>query len=225
VDDGAQPVPGAVVVPIPQQFPHQADLLEWCRAMGPGSAVILVFAGIIYLMFGFKVFKFLVMLNAAVFGAYLGAILGKHGDAALGGALIGGVVAAAIAWPTMRFAVAAMGGTFGAVLGASLWRTANLDPNMAWAGAVVGLATLGLLSFILFRGSVMMFTSLQGASMLVFGILGLIFKYPEAAQTVADKITLKPLILPAAVLVPALIGLVFQQHHSGPTAAAAPAKK
>src|SRR5262249_54423280 len=154
--------------PWPQQFPHQADLLEWGRAMGPGAAATLIIAGIIYLFFGFKIFKALVMLNAAVLGAYVGAQLAtKQGDAPVWAALIGGVAPAAIVWPTMRFAVALMGGTFGAILGASIWRMAALDPQMCWAGAAVGLVGFGLLSFILFRGSVMMYTSLQGSFMLV----------------------------------------------------------
>jgi hypothetical protein len=86
-----------------------------------------------------------------------------------------------------------------------------LQPDLCWAGALTGLILFGLLSFILFRGSVMMYTSLQGSVMLVFGILGLIYKYQSIAPTVTDKMTLKPFLLPLTIFVPALLGVVYQQ--------------
>jgi hypothetical protein len=154
-----------------------------------------------------------VLLNAAVVGAYIGANFGE-GDTATVCAVIGAVAAAAIAWPTMKYAVAIMGGCFGALLGASLWRTLNLDPELVWAGALVGLVSFGLVSFILFRGSVMMYTSLQGAFMLVFGILGLIYQYEEFAADVTKHLKVQPYWLPAAIFIPAVIGLIFQQHNT-----------
>ena len=51
------------------QFPHQTDLLTWSQQMSPGVAAFLIMAGIVYLLFGFQIFKGLVLLNAAVFGA------------------------------------------------------------------------------------------------------------------------------------------------------------
>ena len=84
----------------------------------------------------------------------------------------------------MKWAIAVMGGLFGAILGASLWRLFNLDPTFAWAGAATGLVALGLLSFILFRGCIMMYTSLQGSVMLIFGILGLVYNYKPVAEAI-----------------------------------------
>jgi hypothetical protein len=202
---------------VPFTWPHQRDLLTWCQQMSPGVAVGLMVVGIIYLLFGIQIFKVLVLLNAAVIGAYVGAYLGQEGDAAMIGAVIVGVAAAAIAWPTMKYAVAIMGGIFGALLGASIWRGINLDPNLVWAGAMVGLVGFGMLSFVLFRGSVMMYTSLQGSFMLVFGILGLIYQYADAAKQVSEHLKIQPVLLPASIFIPALIGLIFQQHHGAPS--------
>jgi hypothetical protein len=179
--------------------------------------VLLIIMGIVYLLFGIQIFKALVLLNAAVVGAYFGAYLGQDGDAATIGAVIFGVAAAAITWPTMKYAVAIMGGLFGALLGASIWRGVNLDPNLVWAGALVGLVGFGMLSFVLFRGSVMMYTSLQGSFMLVFGILGLIYQYAEAAKQVTEHLKIQPVLLPAAIFIPALCGLIFQQHNASPS--------
>jgi hypothetical protein len=201
---------------VPKTWPHQHDLISWCQQMTPGVAATLIIVGIVYLLFGIQIFKVLVLVNAAVVGAYLGNYWGKEGDAATIGAVICAVAAAAIAWPTMKYAVALMGGMFGALAGASVWHAVGLDPNVVWAGALVGLVGFGMLSFVLFRGSIMMYTSLQGAFMIVFGVLGLIYQYQDAAKQTTDHLKLQPFLLPASIFIPALIGLIFQQHMTTP---------
>src|SRR6185312_2478918 len=166
--------------------PAQMDLLTACQNLGPGEACILVLLGIVYLMFGYSIFKALVTLNAMAAGAYLGALLGKSSNAVAAGAMIGAMIAGAITFPLMKYAVMIMGGIFGAALGASLWRQANLQPELAWAGALSGLIFFGMLSLVLFRGSVILYTSLQGAVMLVFGVLSLLYKYQSIGTEVTD---------------------------------------
>jgi hypothetical protein len=198
---------------IPRSLPREGDLLGWCQHMSPGVAALLVLIGIVYLLFGFQIFKILVLVNAAVVGGFLGACVGGDGESAVAAGLIGAVLAAAIAWPTMKYAVALMGGLFGGLLGASIWHALSLDPNVVWAGAITGAVSFGLLSFVLFRGSVMMYTSLQGSFMLVFGILGLICKYEQVQSQISGHLKVQPFLLPAFIVVPAVLGLVYQQHN------------
>src|SRR3954447_13922231 len=196
---------------LPSHWPAQMDLLTWCQNMGPGEACILVLLGIVYLLFGYAIFKVLVTLNAMVAGAYLGALLGRSGNAVAAGALIGAVTAAALTFPCMKYAISLMGGVFGAALGASLWRQANLQPDLAWAGALSGLILFGMLSMIVYRGSVILYTSLQGSVMLVFGILSLLYKYQTMAPDVTSLFSKRAFVLPMVVLIPALAGLLYQQ--------------
>jgi hypothetical protein len=70
----------------------------------------------------------------------------------------------------------------------------------------------GMLSLILFRGSVIVYTSLQGSVMLVFGIFGLIYKYQSLAPDLTIMLNQRTFMLPALVFVPAIIGLLFQQQ-------------
>jgi hypothetical protein len=199
----------------PKHWPAQGDLIEWCMHMSPGAATILVIAGMIYLLFGYYAFKGLVTINAAMAGGCLGAIIADRiADAALIGAIVGAVLAAATTWPMMKYAIAMMGGLFGALVGAALWRSCNLEPNLAWAGALIGLIAFGLLSFILFKTSVMMFTSLQGAVMLTFGILGLVFKYQSITPQIVQHLQVKPFLLPLAIFIPTILGLIYQQHQA-----------
>jgi hypothetical protein len=211
--------PGALLdqIQMLHRWPAQGDLLTLCYKMGPAEAALFVILGVIFLLFGINIFKILVMANAALLGAVAGAWIGDRGGNAPVGAVVGAFIAAALSWPLMKHAVAIMGALIGAMVGASAWHVANQNPEFAWAGAACGAATFGLLSFVLFRGCVIMFTSLQGAAMIVIGVLALLFKYPEFAPKLASLMSAKQYILPLAVLFPALCGLVFQHsptaHH------------
>ena len=196
-------------------WPAQHDLLNTCHQMAPAIAALLVLLGVVYLLFGFNIYKGLVILNAAVLGATLGAALGESNHIEVPLAIVGGFAAAAITWPLMKWAIAVMGGLFGAVLGASIWRLCNLDPQFAWAGAATGLVTLGLLSFILFRGCIMMYTSLQGSVMLIFGIISLLSRHDSILRTLSENVQIRPLLLPITIFIPAIVGLIYQQHNGG----------
>jgi hypothetical protein len=205
---------------LPSHWPVQTDLLQWCQEMSPGAATILIIGGLIYLLFGFYIFKMLVVLNAALVGGFIGMKIGEQGGSGVAGGCVGAFVCGAVTWPLMKYAVAFMGGIFGALLGASMWRSIGLEPSMCWAGALTGLVLFGLLSFILFKASVMMYTSLQGSVMLIFGILGLIYKYQSVAPKLTENMTLKPFLLPLFIFIPAVVGLIYQQTQFGQPEAA-----
>jgi hypothetical protein len=198
----------------PKHWPAQTDLLNWCHHMNPGLAALLIGLGIVYLLFGFKMFRVLMMLNAAAIGAALGFGLGQSSEMGFALMVLCGFVAAAVTWPLMKWAVAVLGGLAGALLGASIWQTFGLDPHFAWSGALTGLVLFGLLSFIIFRGSVTMYMSLQGAAMLIFGLLAMAFKYEQIAPRMTHAMTLRPFILPMAVIIPAIIGMLYQQSDA-----------
>jgi hypothetical protein len=218
-------------VRMPTHWPAQADLLGWCQGMGPAVAAVLILFGVIYLLFGFNLFKWVVVLNAAAVGLLLGAIVGGRTGTGLPLAIVGAVLGVAVAWPTMKYSVAVMGGTFGALIGAIAWRVVGLEPAYTWSGALTGMVALGLLCFILFRGCVMMYTSFQGAAMLIFGTLGLLLKYQDLAPRVGTYLTERPFFLPMCVFVPTVIGMMYQQTFgtgapkpAGGTPASAPKK-
>lgn len=235
VEATTQPVSGSLtidslaqVLQVLRQGMAQTDLLEACREMNVAAAVILIFGGIIFLLWGYYAFKWLVTLNAAVIGAWLGVIVGEQTGAPLPAALIGGFVCAVVTWPLMKYAVAVMGGLIGAVVGMSLWRASGLDPHFAAAGGGMGLIFFGMLSFILFRTSVMMFTSLQGSLMLIFGILGVIYKFQGIdTRALETRLELSPFIMPMAVFFSAVCGIIYQNTNgsSGSDSSQQPAKK
>jgi hypothetical protein len=212
-------------VQVPSQWPGQMDLLKWAQNMGPGAATLLIILGIIYLLFGFYLFKGLVVVNAGFVGAWVGAMIGERSGSAVPCAVLGAFVAAAVAIPLMKWAVAVHGGLLGAALGGSIWRMVDLDPRFAWAGAAMGLIACGLFCFILFRGSVMAYMSLQGSLMLVFGLLGLLYKYQDLGPRITSGLQNRHFILPMAVFIPTVIGLLYQQAYNRSVPASGPPKK
>lgn len=212
-------------VKIPDHLPAQGDLLHWCQGMGPAVSAAMILLGVVYLLFGFNLFKYLVVLNAACIGLAVGLVAGEKAGAKLPLAVVGAVLAGAVTWPMMKYAVAIMGGAFGAVVGVTVWRVIDLDPTYAWSGAMIGLVGCGLLCFILFRGCVMMYTSFQGAAMLMFGLLGLLLKYQDLAPRIASYLGQRPFLLPMCVFVPTVIGMMYQQAYAVPKPAAGAPKK
>jgi hypothetical protein len=198
-------------VQMPSQWPGQMDLLDWSQKMGPGTATLLIVLGIIYLLFGFYLFRGLVVINAGFVGAWLGAVIGDHSGSAVPCAVLGAFIGAAVAIPLIKWAVAVHGGLLGAALGGSIWRLMDLDPRFAWAGAGMGLIACGLFCFILFKGSVMAYMSLQGSLMLVFGLLGLLYKYQDLGPRITTGLQSRHFILPMAIFIPTVIGLLYQQ--------------
>jgi hypothetical protein len=207
-----QPLAWTATLTLPSHWPAQGDLLEWCEQLSVGTSALLLVAGVVYLLWGYQWFKPLVMLNAALCGAWIGAMLGQQiARAPVPAAFIGGFVAASITWPLMRWAVAIMGALFGFILGVSMWRASGLDAAFAPSGGAIGMVFFGMLSFILFRGSVMMFTSIQGAAMLILALLSFTQKYQALGTSVQKGLMTSPVLLPMLVFVPAVIGLIYQQ--------------
>jgi hypothetical protein len=196
----------------PAHWPGQIDLLVWFNEMGSAVALLLVLLGLVYLLFGFYLFKPLVLLNAAFVGAMVGVIISNKTGGPLPSGILGGFIAAAVTYPLMKWAVALMGGLFGALLGLTLWRTFGLEPGFAWTGGCMGLIACGLLCFIVFRGSVMAYTSLQGSVMLVFGVLSLAYKYQGFAPRLAEALQVKPFVVPMCIFIGTILGLIYQQN-------------
>ncbi len=203
------------------EMPSQAEFLDQLGGIGMFQAVLLLASGLVYLLYGWKVFKILVMVNAAVLGAIVGLRVGmyfqdKGPNVPLLAACAGGVLLGLLALPLIKYAVSLMGGLAGALLGYWAWiagcrLTDHLDLlRYAWVGSGVGLMLLGVLAFLIFRFTVIVFTSFQGAVLTITGLLAVLVQFdaPRASITAAFKADEH--VLPVLVLLPAFFGLLFQ---------------
>jgi len=176
------------------------------------EAGLLIGAGLVYLLYGWKIFKILVMVNAALAGAWIAYWLAQRYEIGWWLSPIGGLVLAILAWPLMRYAVCLMSGLAGALLGAFVARSLMLSNTLVLASAALGLVTLGLLAFIIFRVIVVGFTSVQGSLMTVGGLVGMVAKVQNMSDAIQKGLFDRHYMLPIMVFIPALIGFVYQNH-------------
>ena len=70
-----------------------------------------------------------------------------------------------------------------------------------------------MLAFIVFKLSVMVFTTVGGSTIAVLGVIALLLQMPLFHEEVATGLQAHGTIIPILVLVPALIGLILQQTN------------
>ncbi len=202
------------------EVPSTGELTDAMLALGAIESILLLGAGLVYLLQGWKIFKVLVVANAAILGAMVGAWIGEHlhGEHTwLYAGIAGAVIFGAVAWPAWKFAISIMGGLAGSVIGFVTWgaianAAGSASPQAnAWVGALIGLITLGLLAFVIFRFVVVVFTSLQGSGMVVFALLALLMESPRLFEPILRSIRTNTYLLPLLVAVPAVIGIAVQE--------------
>lgn len=208
----------------PSQWPGLQQVLDACQHMSQGTSTILIIAGLGFLAYGQSAHRFCMSLNCAVLGAWAGGMLGKQGNAVIPGMLIGGFLGGLAAWPLLKFSIQLIGAGVGFVVGSCLWRSfPNLDAQYAWAGGAMGLIFLYMLSHITLRWTIILATGFQGAAMFITGVLGWLFQIESIKAPVNNVLTGNHYLVPLAIAIPAIFGLIYQNNAGAP--AAPPAKK
>jgi hypothetical protein len=207
----------------PSEWPGLQQLLHSCTSMSQGTATILIIAGLGFLAYGQSAHRLCMSLNCTIVGAWVGGMLGKQGGAVIPGMLIGGFLGGLAAWPMLAYSIQLIAAGVGFVAGSCIWRTVTkLDPSYAWAGGGMGMIFLFMLSHITMRWTVILSTGLQGAVMLIMGVLGWLYQIASIRVSVDNALVNNRYLLPLAIAVPAIFGLIYQ--HRTPMVAA-PVKK
>jgi hypothetical protein len=154
---------------------QQATTLTWLQA------ILAVSFGVIPLMYGWRIYKVLTVIGLGLLGLHIGMWLGARFDKVLAGSIVGAAIFVILAIPLMRWAVSILGALAGAVIAAAIWHAFSLPEEFVWAGAITGLVAGGMISFIVFKLSVMLFTSLAGSSLIIIGVFSLIYRYETYA--------------------------------------------
>lgn len=199
------------------------DLIRHLSTLGAVWAVVFVIVGVLCLLNGAKFYKVAVIGLALAIGSIGGYWLGTQIVAppfVVAGCV--GILLAVTAVPLMKYAVAIFGGLAGAFLGSNLWagvvgtlsqvnESTSVNPDAHWIGALIGLIIFGMLAFILFKMSIVLFTCVAGATVAVLGVIALLLNVDPLRQSVADGIMSSQLVVPLLVLVPAVIGFILQE--------------
>ncbi len=195
----------AQIVPIDQIY-EQITSLSWMQA------ILAISFGVVYLLYGWRIFKALAVISFALVGLYGGMWAGGQiGNRLLGGVL-GLILLAIIAVPMMRWAVSILGAAAGGLLTAGIWYACKLPEQYIWAGALTGIVAGGMISFIIFKISVMLFSSVGGAAIMVAGMLALLHHYPPTTEHINRLIHTCNWFLPVVLLAPTVIGIIVQHN-------------
>jgi len=177
------------------------------------EALMFISFGAVCLVYGWRVFKILVVISFGLLGLLLGIMVGDKisgEDSQLIGGLIGLGLMAVLSVPLMRWAVSILGAIAGGILTSGIWYASGLTEKYMWAGALIGIVAGGMISFIIFKIAVILFSSLGGSGLMVTGILALLYLYPQTTERVEELIFTHKWFLPVTLIVPTLVGLILQ---------------
>jgi len=205
---------------------HPDKLLDALSKMPLVLASVILVVGVLCTLNGYKWHKWVVVALAFLLGLGIGHILSQQMGKSIIVAIALGILFATVATPMLRWTVAIFGGLTGAFLGANAWTLANASPHDAqWAGACMGFIALALLSFVVFRLVVVLFTSIGGAAMVVLGGITCLMQVPGWQQTIRDSLTNNHHLIPLLVTVAAVAGFVIQESRVRAAKAEAGAEK
>lgn len=182
-------------------------------------ALLLLSVGVVYLLYGWRIFRALVVISFGFIGMFLGMLAANklltHEHALMWGGIIGMGLFAAIAVPLMKWCISILGAISGGILTSGVWIAFDLSETYLPAGFIVGFIAGGLISFIVLKISVMLFTSLAGSLITVTALLALLHQY-DMNILHSEKLYANELIytyswfLPFAVVVPTVVGMLLQ---------------
>lgn len=220
----------------PDTLAHPDKLMPHLQSMSVIWAVVFLTAGLVCILNGYKFYKPVTFILALLIGASVGWALGQRiqAESYITAGCLGALMAAACL-PLMKYAVSIMGGLSGSFIGANAWTSVgkliaesgnkvNNSAETCWIGALIGLVVFGMLAFILFKLSIVLFTSISGSTLAVFGAMALLLQVPQWQTAVTKSMTSHTIVLPLLVLVPAVIGLILQESKPDVPVAAAPKK-
>jgi hypothetical protein len=197
----------STIVPVDLIWQHitNLDVLE---------ALTFVSFGAVCIFYGWRVFKALTIICFAILGLISGLLIsqkmGTPDNPLLG--IILSIVAGIVAIPLMRWAVGILGAIAGGIATAGLWYAAKLPEQYLWAGGLTGIVAGGMISFIVFKIAVMLFSSMGGSALLVSGMIALLYRYSETTEKIEELFFGPKWFLPAVMIIPTLLGLYWQNR-------------
>jgi len=180
-------------------------------SIGLREALGLVAFGFVCVFYGWRIYRGLVVICAAFIGMIVGISVGAKLGSEMWGGAVGLIVLAIVAFPLTKVGVAILGACAGGIITGGIWYALRLPYEYIWAGALVGFVAGGMVSFIVFRISIMLFTSLAGTAMVIFGLLAVFNLYQPTSQTIHNMVIEYQWFVPLVLILPAL-GCLFLQN-------------
>lgn len=190
---------------------EQITSLSWLQAL------IAVSFGAVYLFYGWRIFKVITIVCFGMLGLFAGMRVGQtmtSPNSVLWGGIIGLALLAVLSVPLMKWAVSILGAVAGGIITSGIWYALGLPQQFIWAGAVIGIIAGGMISFIVFKIAVMLFTSLGGSTLIIVGMLALLYRYElhnaDKASFVRSLVFTYDWFLPVILIFATFVGMLIQ---------------
>ena len=179
-------------------------------------SAVMVFLGVLCILNGYRWHKWVIASLAFLAGIFLGQQVAESMGRPMIVAIALGALFAIVTAPLLRVTVAIFAGLAGAFIGTNAWTAAeatteSIAPGTFWAGGAIGFIVMALLSMLLFRLVVVVFTSVGGAALVVFGVTTLLMLVEGWAEPINSALQTTPLMIPLLTLLAAVAGFVVQE--------------
>ncbi len=197
---------------------HQAMVVR-AAELGLFGSVMFVITGIVYMLYGWQIFRVMVAIGFAFIGFYLGTMAGDIFGWPMLGGTVAAILLAVLSLPLMRLGTGIIIALASASLAGYLWHISEMPEKYTLACAAVGLILGGLCGFYIFRFAVMAYTSLLGASIVVTGFYGFMMVMSQSGEetvvqpSVPAFFNILPLPIFAGLLT--ILGLLIQLKIHG----------
>jgi len=181
------------------------------------AALVLVPAGVAFLLWGFRLYRWLVVLAFVGVGIVAGVAAAEYFRFNQSiGIIAGSVVLGVLAWPLYKAAWGLLGGgVFAVVMTAVAGDWGIQGPVQLVLIAIVAFVAGGALTVLLMRPLIIIITSLVGVLFLHEGAFSLIRPWPDLAGAVLQTVQVHPYLHAAGVLILAAVGSVMQVVDTG----------
>ncbi len=200
--------------PSAAQSPTSAIAVVWqhVSTLDVVEALTFISFGVVCLFYGWRIFKILVTICFGLLGLLVGIWANQQ--------LIGGNVVwlamicilffSILSIPFMRWGVSILGSVSGGILTAGATLALGLhDQRLLLAGGLTGLVAGGMISFIVFKAAVILFTSLGGSGLVATGLLAVLHQNVDPKKLEVFVFDYR-WFLPVMILVPMIIGMILQ---------------
>jgi hypothetical protein len=181
--------------------------------------LVLIVFGLAFLLYGYRVYKALVILVFAGVGGMAGMVVGGYLGLSPVGALVGTVLGALVfgflAWPLHRIGWGLLGGAASAVVFVGFAGAAGVT-TQAYLYVIAGVAfVMGvILTIWLFRPLLITVSSLVGATLLVDGAVRLTVVKPSFGEPIYAFLRENEYVLIIVLLVLAGVGALMQWYDT-----------
>lgn len=184
------------------------DIIAHSANLGLYGAVISVITGIVYMMYGWQIFRVMVAILFAFIGFYAGSFIGNFFGWAMFGGVVMSILFAAGSLPLMRLATGIIIALVSASLAGYLWHISDFPEKYTLACGAVGLILGGLCGFYIFKLAVMAYTSLLGSSIVLTGFYGFSSVVSQSQSSAQDGVPIEMINLPMNLPMPIMLAIL-----------------